>query len=147
MNELHYDLLNDFEYAFKGDMRNASFVTLAAPTVSNMAYVARLKQEFMRAIAGQQANQPSQAAEATPSDDEDMMTGSAIMAMLAMSDIDYASYLGTAKGVFMSPGLAMIDGEEPVKKGTMAKMSIDDLEAMTGEYLKAFILTSVLKMI
>ena len=69
-----------------------------------------------------------------------------IMAMMAMSDIDYAAYMQTAKATFLDPGIALIDGEEPLKKALMLKISVDDLEAMTGEYLKVFILTSALEM-
>jgi len=144
MEEVMYELKSSFEYAHKGDQRKAEFITLRSPTVENVGYVARLKQGFMQAIAGQQKQ--SQVEVSTDKGGVDDLTGEMIMAMLSMSDIDYAAYLQTAKAVFTDTGVALIDGEEPLKKALMAKMSVDDLEAMTGEYMKVFILTSALKM-
>jgi hypothetical protein len=146
MKELTYNLRDPFEYAFKGDMREAAFITVSAPTVENIGCVARLKQGFMQAVS----NQKSSSSEAAPKDEDaagmDDLSGDMIMAMLSMSDIDYAGYLTTARAVFSDTGVALIDGEEPIKKAVMSKMSMSDLEAMTGEYLKVFILTSALEM-
>ena len=145
VTEITYDLKSPFEYAFKGDMRNASFITLTAPTVENIGYIAKLKQGFMKAIS-------NQTQEATPDSSDkqsggfDDLTGDMIMAMLSMSDIDYAAYMQTARATFLDSGIALIDGEEPLKKGVISKMSVSDLEGMTGEYLKVFILTSALEM-
>lgn len=149
MSELTYTLKTKFQYAFKGDMRDADFVILNAPTVQSIGYVAKLKQGFMRAVASQKRDAGDSVGPIEDSSSgQDEITGPMIMSMLSMSDIDYAAYLQTAKAVFSDPGIAMLDGEEPlVKKGLMDKMSADDLEAMTGEYLQAFILTSALEMI
>jgi hypothetical protein len=145
MKELTYELKDPFEYAFKGDMREAAFITVSAPTVENIGCVARLKQGFMQAVS----NQKPSAAEAAPKDEDgaglDDLSGDMIMAMLSMSDIDYAGYLTTARAVFSDTGVALIDGEQQIKKAIMSKMSMSDLEAMTGEYLKVFILTSALE--
>lgn len=144
MQEIIYTLKQGFYYAHKGDQRVAEFITLRAPTVENIGYIAKLKQGFMQAVTGQQRQD-----NATSGDTEggvDDLTGEMIMAMLSMSDIDYAAYLQTAKAVFAGSGIAIIDGDEQLKPATIDKMAIDDLEAMTGEYLKVFILTSALKM-
>ena len=145
MEEVMYELKSSFEYAHKGDQRKAEFITLKAPTVENVGYVAKLKQGFMQAINGQK-NKSQIDTSADDSGGIDDLSGEMIMTMLSMSDIDYAAYLQTAKAVFSDTGVAMVDGEEPLKKTLMSKMSVDDLEAMTGEYLKVFILTSALKM-
>ena len=145
MEDLMYELKSPFEYAHKGDIRKAGFITLFAPTVENIGYVAKLKQGFMKAVSSQQRSSAPEVQSDTDGSIEDL-NGEMIMAMLSMSDIDYAAYLQTAKAVFSDTGIAMIDGEEPLKKVLISKMSVDDLEAMTGEYLKVFILTSALKM-
>lgn len=144
MEEIRYELKKSFGYAYKGEQRDASFITLSAPTVENIGFAAKLKQGFMKAVKGQ----GSSAAESDSDKDKDGesiddLSGEMIMAMLSMSDVDYAAYMQTASAVFSSPGIALIDGEEPLKKALMLKMLADDLETMTGEYLKAFILTSV----
>lgn len=145
METLHYDLKCPFEYAFKGDVRTSTFITINPPTVNNISYVARLKQGFMQAVSGQKSA-PVETSGSEDAGSVDDLTGEMIMAMLSMSDIDYAGYLTTAKAVFSDTGVALLDGEEPMKKALMSKMSMEDLEAMTGEYLKVFILTSALKM-
>ncbi len=148
MEELHYDLKTPFEYAFKGDIRTAQFLTVSAPTVNNIAYVGRLKQGFMQSIMSQKSA-PTQERQESPEKEGSLedLSGEMIMTMLSMSDsVDYAGYLTTAQAAFCHPGVTLIDGEEPLKKALMAKMTIGDLEAMTGEYLKVFILTSALEM-
>ena len=148
VKEITYNLKTQFEYAFKGEMRDASFITLNSPTVQNIGYVAKLKQGFMKAVAAQSKPESVAAPVEQNSDPDGLedLTGDMIMTMLSMSDIDYAAYLQTAKATFLDSGIALVDGEEPLKKPLMAKMSVHDLEAMTGEYLKTFILTSALEM-
>lgn len=147
MKELTYELKDPFEYAFKGELRQAAFITVPAPTVDNIYCVGRLKQGFMQAVTGQRKDAP---VEVSGESDKaggslDDLSGDMIMAMLSMSDVDYAGYLTTAKAVFSDTGLTLIDGEEPIKKALMSKISMRDLEAMTGEYLKVFIITSALE--
>ncbi len=145
ITEIAYDLKTPFEYAFKGETRTASFITLNAPTVESIGCISRLKQGFMKAITRNKvADSAPQSNEKT--DDIDGLDGSMIMTMLSMSDIDYAEYMQTARSTFIDSRTALIDGEEPIKKALMSKMSITDLEGMTGEYLKVFILTSALEM-
>ena len=145
ITEITYELNTPFEYAFKGEQRNASFITLNAPTVESIGCISRLKQGFMKAITRNKV-----ADSAPKSNDEsdgiDDLDGSMIMTMLSMSDIDYAEYMQTAKATFIDSRTALIDGEEPIRKALMSKMSVSDLEGMTGEYLKVFILTSALEM-
>lgn len=147
MNELTYTLKDPFEYAFKGDLRQAEFVTVKAPTVDNISYVGKLKQGFMRAVTGQKNDAPAETPIETDKDggNLDDLSGDMIMSMLSMSDVDYAGYLTTARAVFTDTGLALVDGEEPIKKTLMSKMSMRDLESMTGEYLKVFIVASALE--
>ena len=142
--EVIYNLSEEFEYAFKGEVRNAKFVTLKAPTVSNISSVAKLKQGFMQAISGQKNEENKK--KKTGDNDEDLndLTGALIMAMLSMSDVDYAKYLETAKSVFIESEICLIDGELKFNKSLFSKLSFDDMEGMTGEYLRVFILSSVL---
>ncbi len=144
--EIIYNLKTGFEYAHSGEMRMATFITLKAPTVSNIGFVSKLKQGFMKAVTSQQLNtnaeEMSESKDAISTDD---FSGEMIMTMLSMSDVDYSQYMQTAKAVFMDTGIALIDGERPLTKSLIIKLSVEDLEDMTGEYLKAFILTSALR--
>lgn len=145
VTEITYELKNPFEYAFKGDTRTATFITLSAPTVENIGYIAKLKQGFMKAITHNKVDADAPKTD-DKTDDVDGLDGSMIMTMLSMSDIDYAQYMQTAKSTFIDSGVALIEGEEQIKKFLMSKMSVSDLEGMTGEYLKFFILASALEM-
>ncbi len=144
--EVHYSLKNPFDYAIKGDMKEAKFVILRSPTVSNIANVARLKQGFMKAITSQ-GNKNSSEVDDTKNKENDLsdLTGDMIMVMLSMSAIDYAGYLETARSIFTDSDVCSIDGEIELSKTLIKKMSADDLESMTGEFLKYFILTSALR--
>lgn len=149
--EIIYKLEDPFEYACEGDMRTASFVSVKSPTVGNISSIARLKQGFMQAIASSKDKNVG-----TENDDEndsgkekqldaDSLTGGAIMAMLAMSDVDYSKYLTTAKDVLINANVCLIDGEVKFNKNLFLKLSFNDLEGITGEYLRVFILASVLE--
>jgi len=151
--EIIYSLEDPFEYAFEGGMRTASFVSVKSPTVGNISSIARLKQGFMQAIASSKDKTPV----ASPDEDEekskdgddekqadpDNLSGAAIMAMLAMSDVDYGKYLTTAKDVLINADVCLIDGEIKFNKTLFTKLSFKDLEGITGEYLRVFILASV----
>lgn len=144
--KIEYKLENPFEYAHKGSMTDAGFIELRSPTVDNIANVSKLKQGFMQAISDSSnqelVNNEKDSKEASAVE----FTGPQIMMALSMSNIDYSEYMLTARKVFIGSGVARINGDCIVTKELINKMSVEDLEAMTGEYLNNFILTSVLKM-
>jgi len=155
VDEINYTLLKPFDYSFSGQIKSAKFVTIKAPTVSNISSVAKLKQGFMRAITGNsQAKEnviidTSSNVSGNNDDNEgglDDLTGDQILAALSISDVDYARYLETAKTVFTETDLCLIEGEIKFNKVLIKKLCFDDLEGMTGEYLRVFILSSVLRM-
>jgi len=147
-DEIFHTLLKPFTYSLKGESRKAEFLTVRSPTSDNLSSVAQLKQGFMKAVTGSHDSKAVEAARAEGKAKEaslDNLTGDAIIAMLSMSDINYAVYLETAKFVFTHSDVCLIDGEIEFNKELSRKLSFDDLEALTGEYLRVFILTSVLK--
>ena len=151
--EIIYSLEDPFEYAFEGDMRTASFVSVKSPTVENISSIARLKQGFMQAIGSSKDKSSGSGNDDDKSKDEDdekqlnsdNLSGTAIMAMMAMSEVDYSKYLITAKDVLINADVCLIDGEVKFSKNLFTKLSFKDLEGITGEYLRVFILASVLE--
>ena len=150
--EIIYSLEDPFEYAFEGGVRTASFVSVKSPTVGNISSIARLKQGFMQAIASSKDKTSGSGndEDASKADDDkenqsdpDNLSGAAIMAMLAMSEVDYSKYLTTAKDVLINADVCLIDGEIKFNKNLFSKLSFKDLEGITGEYLRVFILASV----
>ncbi len=146
-DEIFYKLLKPFDYSFKGEVRSAEFVTLKAPAVNNIASIAKLKQGFMRAIISDKNTEGNKNSGTDNKDDDlDIFTGQMIIAALSISNVDYAEYLETAKTVFTNSNICLIDGEIQFNNELTKKLSFDDLEGMTGEYLRVFILSSVLRM-
>ena len=147
-DDVIYTLLKPFEYAFKGEIREAKFVTLRAPTVNNISSVAKLKQGFMQAITKDKNTKNYKDKKSIDDKDGDLdsLTGEMIMTVLAISDVDYSKYLEMAISVFTGSKICLIDGENEFSKNLSLKLSFDDLEGLTGEYLRVFILSSVLRM-
>jgi len=143
---IKYDLESKFEYAQKGSMSDAEFIELRSPTVDNIANIAKLKQGFIQAISDSSNQELVDSEKDSKGTDVVEFTGPQIMMALSMSSIDYSEYMLTARKVFVGSGVARINGDCIMTKELINKMSVEDLEAMTGEYLKDFILTSVLKM-
>ncbi len=137
LKEITYELKQPFGYAHKGNLVEASFLTLSAPTSRNIAECAALKQAFFRALPKESSGSQPQGPQAEP-------RGEDITAMLAASpDVDYASVLLTMRELL--PHIAKIDGEERMTKPLVDSMSPDDLEAVAGVYLLNFILASLLR--
>ena len=136
--EFTYELRQGFEYASKGELAQAAFITLKAPTSKNITECAHLKQSFFRAI-------PKDRPEVEAQEEAAGITGDDIMTLIMMSpEVDLAVVLLTARELFSS-GVALVDGETKVTKPIIDVMSQADLETMTGEYLANFILASVLQ--
>jgi len=140
--EITFELTEPFKYAEKGDQVEAKFITLKAPTSRNMSHIAFLKQAFYRALP---KDQKKEVGDDAPKKDDDI-TGEDIMSILMASmDVELSAVLATAKELFASKDIALVDGETKVTKPILDDMSPDDFFAMTGEYLANFILHSVLQ--
>jgi hypothetical protein len=67
------------------------------------------------------------------------------MMMIAMSmGADLHSVLETSRRLFTG-GVALVGGEERLTSALIDRMSLEDLERMTGEYLVFFLLSSALE--
>lgn len=138
--EFDYPLEVKFNYAYKGDIQEAKFIRLIAPTSKNISQCADLKQAFMRALPTE--GRVEEDKETKGLDDLD---GESIMMLVSMSkDVSLKSVLISARELFSS-GLALVDGETKVTKPILDDMSQDDLENMLGEYYLNFILASWLR--
>lgn len=138
LTEFNYFLIKKIQYAFKGDMTEASFITFYAPTSKVTKECAALKQAFFRAIGEQEGE-----GEADPDYE---IQGDDILNLLAMSkEVDLPDVMEIAKKLFQAPGIALVDGETKLGNSLFDKLSIDDCEAMLGKYLANFTLASALK--
>lgn len=137
--QITYELEQPIEYAKGGDLEEAKFITLSAPTSRNMAELAFLKQAFFRALPKDGAVEAEQ-----EGDGEAKLTGDAVMTLITMSDVDLSSVLATGRELLTS-GVALVGGEQKLTKPLADNLSMDDLGNMIGEYMANFILASALR--
>lgn len=140
-NSFDFELEEILEYAKGGEMEEAQMITLFAPTSRVMDHCANLKQAFFRAMPEAKPDQ------ALPDDISDVeIDGDQIMLLITASrDVSLASTLATARELFTSKDIAMVDGEVKLTKPMLEQLSNDELERMLGQYLSNFILASALK--
>lgn len=141
---IDFSLTSPIEYMYNGEVVEGQFITLMPPTSKNITECADLKQAFFRALP-KDTGDTEEVTEEDKKNSEGELNGEAIMGLIAMSNnVDLSKVLLTARELFAS-GIAKIDGETRVNKPMLNNMSLDDLEAMAGEYLVNFILASALK--
>jgi len=144
--DFDYELSSSFEYACKGEIAEATFITFHAPTSRNMQQCAMLKQSFYRALSEQQEKASDPTGETVEDKGDKVINGAEIMDLIMISkDVELVNVLIAGKELFASKGVAMVDGETPLTKPLVDNMSQDDLEKALGEYLANFILASFLQ--
>ena len=140
MLEVTYELKNQFSYAYKGEMKKAQFITMAAPSFKQVDKIAPLKQALMAAIRD---IQEIATGAADKSDARGEITGQEVMQLLYQGKGSVAAVMGHARQLFIS-GTALIDGETRFSLALLDEVSLDDVEGMLGEYLAAFIVPSLM---
>lgn len=137
--EFVYQLIKPIKYAHKGEQQEASFITFSAPSSRNLKECAFLKQCFYRAL-------PKDTGDTKESEGSEEISGEAILALMYMSpEVDIDKVFLTASKLFISPNIALIEGQTQLKQSHVDNLSYEDLEEVTGKYLANFILASSLK--
>ncbi len=137
--EFNFTLTTQFQYAEgSGEQISAKFITFHAPTRKSIKECSALKQAFFRAMNEQDTSKAT-------GETEVEIESKDIMALLAISNkVDLPDVMEVAASLFQIPGIALIDGEHKFKTALMDRVSVDDFEAMLGEYLLNFTLASSL---
>ena len=142
--EFIHELLEPFQYSYKGKPQDAQFITFKAPSSKNLKECSYLKQCFFRAAKENESTVNTVNREEVKEEVE--ITGETIMMLFnASTTVDLDKVLLTSSSLFVSPGVAMIDGETQLKQTHVENMGLEDLEEVTGKYLANFILASSLK--
>lgn len=139
-NEVTVELTEKFEYAFKGEQREAGFVLLYPPTMRQHSQAAALKQSISRIIAS--------AVEGVEREDEDenkdgkdsSITSKMVINTIYSSACVEANVVWQQAKALFKEGVALIDGEQKMTTPLVEKMSPDDFENLVGEYVANFIL-------
>jgi len=138
VTEITYELKSPFEYAFKGDNRDAAFITLTAPTMKQHSQAADLKQSIIRIV--REAVKDSGDDESEDSKEDEQITSSMIIATIYGSACVEANVVWAQARALLKENVALVDGEQKLTTPLMEKMSPDDFENMVGEYIANFTL-------
>lgn len=142
MDELNYELKHPFQYAHgKGDVIDANFITLKAPTFKQMDKIVPIKQALVAAINQMQESVTTDGASDT--DEDSSITGAQVMQLLYLWDGNLPGVFINAQELFKS-GAALVDGETKLTIPLMEKMTPTDFERMTGEYIACFLAPSLM---
>ena len=138
--EATFDITEPFEYAFKGEQRNAGFITLLPPTMKQHSQAAALKQSIIRIV-----REAVQGAGDDDGDDErvnteDEVTSEQVVATIYGGQCVEAGVVWIQVKALLKENLALIDGEQKLTTPLMEKMSLKDFESMAGTYIANFTL-------
>lgn len=141
MDEKTYELKRSFQYSHKGEMHDASFVTLSSPNYKHMDKIVPIKQAVTAAIAQIQERDIGDGNDDQA--DGDVITGAQILQLLYVWDGNLMSVFMNAQELFKS-GVALVDGEAKLTVPLMEKMDPADFERLTGDYIAAFLAPSLM---
>lgn len=147
LKELDLDLMDSIVTHAKGQESEVDQITIVAPSAKNRKHAFELKQSFARAMMAQQekateAQKAAAAKQTQNSDDSDISSSEIVMMMLA-SDENFDRFNETFKSLLLA-GCAKV-GEDKMTAFHYDQLSIDDAENILGEYLKHFLLASLLQ--
>lgn len=139
LKEHQFELSSPMKYDSGGEKVEGKFITLLAPTKKQMENNIALKEAFFSAVKNiddGSGGKPSEDATENPS-------GQDIIDMMYMGGVNMHKVLLSAIELFKS-GVAKVEGTEKLTQPLIDKMSQDDLESMTGEYIVNFTIASFL---
>lgn len=142
VTEITFNLTRAFSYGKEGNLTEAQFITLKAPSSRNMTQISFLKQAFYRALPKGSSDDDHPEKET----DKEEVNAEDIMDIITSSpDVELSTVLVTARELFVAKDIALVDGETKLTKVLIDLMHPDDYFDMVGVYLKNFILASVVR--
>lgn len=139
--QVTYDLKESFQYAFKDDMRDATFITLLPPSMKQHSQAAALKQSIIRMVTDAVRNADSDGEDDSKiKEEEEKITSAMVVATIYGSKCVEVNVVWEQVKALLKSGVALIDGEQRLTIPLMEKMSPEDFENMAGEYIANFTL-------
>lgn len=138
VTEKQFDLTVPFEYAFKGEQRNAEFITLLPPTMKQHSQAAALKQSIYRIVAD-----VARGAGGDDSDDskkDEPITSEMVVSTIYGAKCVEATVVWEQAKALLKEGVGLIDGEQKLTSPLIDKMDPNDFESLAGEYIANFTL-------
>ena len=144
MNEVIYELKESFQYANKGDMSEASFISITAPNFKQLDKFTPIKQAFTAAIAElTESIDSEEAAKAAKDAEKDDINAAGVLQLMYRWSGEMTKVFLHAEQLFKS-GAARVDGEVNLTSDLMQKMSMTDFENLVGTYIANFIAPSLM---
>lgn len=146
-SQITVNLTKSIAYDIKGDVEQAKFITLDAPTARNITDCSHLKKLFTNAaLAANEHNKDAKVSNGKEGSDGNSsdVSGADVMELVytfGNSDDIEKSFIA-AKNIFKNCGL--LDGEIALTMPLIDKISADDFELMVGEYIANFTAASML---
>lgn len=142
MNQIQFTLTTPVKFSFEGEDTDGTFITLTEPSIKQLKYVAAFKKAFFQ--CAERASSNVDANQIKDDSDKEKITGDVIMTLLYSHYPDMEQLFGIAKKLFMSIGIAQVEGITDFNQSIYDTMTIVDFENMLGTYLVNFILQSAL---
>lgn len=123
-----------------GGFDETSSITLKAPSMRNGAYTSDLKQYFMTAVTSLPKGDEK------PTDDNAEIDAKSIVAIFLMSGkTPYSKVMTVFLDMVIKGRLALLDGQVPMTSVHIDLLHPDDCDALLGEYLSNFLISSLTK--
>ena len=143
-DEVLVDLSKPLSYAGpKGDMVEATFIQLKAPTYKQLENFLPVKQAFMSAVTSIDASKIDVAGVDTDKDKEVKFTGAEALTVMMQSSCDMTKIYLYCSALFKS-GAALLDGEQKLTTPLMESMELKDFDKLVGDYIANFIAASLM---
>lgn len=148
VKEIDFELEDPILHHKKGESSEITSILIKSPTAKQRKDAFALKQMFTRAMMKQQDNLSAEQIKAaterqkTEQKDVEIEPKEIVMMMLASSE-NFETFNETFKSLLVS-GAAEIDGEK-FTQFHYDQLSLDDAERLLGEYLKVFLVSSLLQ--
>jgi len=147
--EIEFCLTTPIKYAGDGAQVDGFKLILKAPSGKNIAHRAILKQQLMIAFQWMESQKPKSAQpdsaakpDAKLTDDDIKDVGDALaLAIYAAPGVDINRVLGEFAQLLIE-GACSVEGEKDLTRSLFEKISLDDVDAMLGQYLANFIMPS-----
>ncbi|MCH9735871.1 MAG: hypothetical protein K0U78_15185 [Actinomycetia bacterium] len=146
MTDITVNLQKQIEYSHKGELLEASFVTILPTSTKHIHLTSVLKQAFQcAAVKLSKDEKPTDTEEKEDGKDE-KLTPSEIMSTIYMGgkEINIKEVVLTGKEL-MTSGVVLVEGEEKLTKPLCDKLSQEDYEEILGTIMVNFIIASLIK--
>lgn len=146
ITEMNYKLSSAVPYASHGEQVFSFNIKLKAPLGRHRAHLIRLKQGFMRSVLAAQKNAPERAeniAENNVEAEPYVISGADIIKLFYGSDIDLVKLQDEFR-LLLAANIGEIAEGIPLNAYMIDQISQEDFEGIMGDYMAAFIVSSLI---